>query len=130
MSYEHVVIHTRLTDRWKIDPGYVDAVTFWQHAERWRKMTSVGSKIDITCPTDIVMQYIIYGGDRLPIRKILGFTSEQLDEFVKLYEKNGTVQPPPVKMEYMDEKECARDPYLASDHPHWRRLNGYKKGEG
>ena len=41
MTYKHVPIHVRLTERWKIDPKYIDGPTFWKLAERRRKMTFI-----------------------------------------------------------------------------------------
>lgn len=41
MTYKHIPIHIRLTERWKIDPKYIDGITFWRHAERWRNMMSI-----------------------------------------------------------------------------------------
>jgi len=108
MGYEHVVIHMRLTERWKIDPSYVDASTFWRLADKAASIMKVTGSHDLPHPTDVVMQHVADGGDEWPVKRALRVTHDQFDWYMRAYKKNGTMHPS-IKMEYMTPKEEKSD---------------------
>ena len=112
MGYEHVVIHTRLTERWKIDPAYVDASTFWRLEDRRGKMDITHStRENITRPLDSIMEYAIQPDtDVVALAGGVGIPVEQMATWVKEYKRRGTVQSRYVyKYEEMSEAEERSD---------------------
>ena len=110
---DHVPIHIRITERWKIDPKYTDARSFWRDEERHAAiMGQPGLQKYDRRPSDLAMQHCANGGDYKAIRVLSGLTRDQMAWYVQQFKRFGTVKERPVKMEYMTDAEIARDEYV------------------